>query len=129
MADLMHSIVGSGQQPFRKEHRAAGKRHKIADMVFVTNFEDQVPTDIFTSGFALPAGSSGVRLPPRAASLPNFEGRRVLNIFNAGSAAIWVAPTSGVQTPQASPGGISIGYPIPGSGSLSMEISALQDVW
>ena len=90
------SIIGSGQAGFRQ--REHGNRHNIADMVFLTNWEDQIPAyGIRTSGFT-------VHLTPVVlfSGYGNYPGRRSIEIFNANtSGTLYVGdstvdPTNGI---------------------------------
>ena len=102
MANEFMSIIGSGQQPFRREHH--GKFHRPALAVNITNWEDANPVfAIQTSGFNVDSTAGGTFLPGGVVD-SQLESRRVIAVMNMDATnAVYVGP-SGVTSDN--------GYPI-----------------
>lgn len=113
MSDVVRSIVGSGQQPYRKANH--GARHNLAEMVFITNFEDEVAAYNIRTQSVTSLGSATV-LP----SGGNYAGRRELRIFNNSNNILYVG-ASGVSATN--------GYPVAPSGGITFAAAASIDVY
>lgn len=113
MSDVIRSIVGSGQQPYRKENH--GKRHNLANMVFITNFEDEIPAYNIRTQTVTSIGAATV-LP----SGGNYAGRRELRIFNNSNNILYIG-ASGVSATN--------GYPVAPSGGMTLAVAASIDVY
>jgi hypothetical protein len=112
MATEISAIVGSGNQPWRKEFH--GERHNGALAVNVVNWEDNIPVHtIRTAGFHI-GGVTAEALPSGQAALP---GRRVIAIYNtdATSNPVYIGP-SGVTAAN--------GYPIAAGTEKAFAIAA-----
>ena len=116
MANEFQSILGSGQQPFRKEHH--GKLHRPGMAVNITNWEDANPVyQIYTSGFDVDETAGGTLLPPGG----SLDARRVIAVYNTDSTnAVYVGP-SGVTS--------DTGYPIAAGTEKAFALAANLDLY
>lgn len=116
MATEFQSIIGSGQQPFRKEHN--GLLHRPGLAVNITNWEDANPVyEIFTSGFDVDDTAGGTLLPPGG----SLDYRRVIAVSNTDSTnAIYVGP-SGLTEDN--------GYPIAAGTEKAFSVAANLDLY
>ena len=114
MSNQVVSIIGSGQQSFRKGHE--GQRHNLSDLSFITNFEDMSAVHALSGSIIAVPSTAAVLLPSNP--LPS---RRAIAIYNTGGGPIMVAGTSG--------NAVSAGFPINPGQAQSYQASALINIW
>ena len=119
MANEFMSIMGSGQQPFRKEFH--GKLHRPGLAVNVTNWEDANPVyEIKTSGFNVTDAAGGTLLPGGVAGNA-LAARRVIAVYNTDSTnAIYVGPSGLTETN---------GYPVAAGTEKAFALAANLDLF
>lgn len=102
------AIIGSGNQPFRRENH--GKRHLPAQAVNVVNWEDQEAVYAVDAGVVSIDSTAGGTILSLA-----LDGRRAIAVYNNGTASVYLGP-SGVTEAN--------GYPLPTGTEKAFAIGA-----